>query len=152
VTWNIFLLASEHRKGRREHERVEKLAMEAGGVAASVNVRTQSTFKRRSGSASLKDDTKHRVMVRRGKSILRLSWDKKYAAAIDHGAVKHEIHARRAPYLRFYWPKLGHWVSLKMVNHPGNKPYRFGFHAQKAAYHELGQRLRFGMNRLSRKF
>lgn len=151
--WNLFLLANEHRRGRREHIKMEEDAMRRGGVAADVNVRTKSMFKRRSPAGkSLKDNTTPRIL-RIGKTgKLRLTWNKPYAASIDEGARRHDIPARRAPYLHFFWPKVGHWVKFKMVNHPGNRAYHFGFQAQKAAYHEMGQRLRFGMNRVSRIF
>ena len=32
----------------------------------------------------------------------------------------HTIVPKKAMYLTFYWPKVGHWVSLKRVNHPGS--------------------------------
>lgn len=48
-----------------------------------------------------------------------------YSKYVDAGTKPHEIKARRAPFLRFYWEKLGRWVALKKVNHPGTKPYMF---------------------------
>lgn len=150
--WDILRIQVAHAKATREHHRMVDEAIVIAGEAAAENVRTKSSFKRR-GIDSLKDNTRHRmVRVGAGRKLLRLTWDKKYAAPIDKGAVAHEIVARNAPYLRFYWPRVGHWVSLKKVNHPGNRPFHFGFQAQKVGHQELGQRLRFGMRRVSSKF
>jgi hypothetical protein len=33
------------------------------------------------------------------------------------------IKAKNAPYLVFFWPKVGRVVHFKSVNHPGNKAY-----------------------------
>lgn len=53
-------------------------------------------------------------------------------AAIDpialwhhEGTRPHVIRARRAPFLVFFWPKVGRVVRFKQVNHPGTKPNRF---------------------------
>lgn len=48
-----------------------------------------------------------------------------YAAAIELGAGRHPIQARRQK-LKFYWvkhPDGPQWVEYPKVNHPGNKPY-----------------------------
>ena len=42
-----------------------------------------------------------------------------YAMATEQGAHPHRIVARRAPMLRFFWPKVGHVVRFRAVNHPG---------------------------------
>lgn len=49
--------------------------------------------------------------------------DVSYAAANDQGAKPHVIKAKNAPYLVFFWPKVGRVVAFKSVNHPGNKAY-----------------------------
>jgi hypothetical protein len=51
--------------------------------------------------------------------------DVDYTLFVDQGTKPHPIHAKNAPYLVFYWPKVGRVVHFKSVNHPGNKPYRF---------------------------
>lgn len=48
-----------------------------------------------------------------------------YTRWVDQGTKPHKIVAKNAPYLTFYWPKVGRVVHFKSVNHPGNKPYRF---------------------------
>jgi hypothetical protein len=51
--------------------------------------------------------------------------DVDYTLYVDQGTQPHKITAKNAPYLVFYWPKVGRIVHFKSVNHPGNKPYRF---------------------------
>lgn len=150
--WNIHLLQRDHARGRREHITMEEDAMRRGGVAADVNVRTKSMFKRRSPAGqSLKDNTTPRVLRIGKKGTLRILWPKHTASYLEHGTVPHEIRPRRKRFLRFV-SRDGNVVFARKVQHPGTRPYHFGFHAQKAAYHEMGQRLRFGMNRVSRIF
>lgn len=149
--FNLEKLRRDHARTLVAHRHEVKEATKEAGAAAAKNVRERSTFKRR-GAHSLKDSTQSRVVIRRGGALIRLSWPKKYAAAIDKGARAHEIWARRAPYLRFFWPRVGHVVHFKMVHHPGNRPFHFGKHAQKAGHVELGQRLRFGTRRVSSVF
>ena len=149
--FNLEKLRRDHARTLVAHRHEVKEATKEAGAAAAQNVRERSTFKRR-GARSLKDSTQSRVVIRRGGALIRLSWPKKYAAAIDKGARAHEFGPRNAPYLHFYWPKVGHWVNLLWVKHPGNRPYHFGKHAQKAGHTELGQRLRFGMRRVSSVF
>ena len=48
-----------------------------------------------------------------------------YTLFVDQGTKPHKITAKNAPYLAFYWPKVGRLVHFKSVNHPGNKAYRF---------------------------
>lgn len=51
--------------------------------------------------------------------------DVDYAIFSDQGTKPHKIHAKNAPYLVFYWPKVGRVVHFKSVNHPGNKAYKW---------------------------
>lgn len=48
-----------------------------------------------------------------------------YAGFVMYGTRAHIIRARRARFLRFYWPKVGRVVFFKSVNHPGTKANRF---------------------------
>jgi len=48
-----------------------------------------------------------------------------YSLFVDQGAKPHKIEAKNASHLTFFWPKVGHVVHFKSVNHPGNKPYKF---------------------------
>lgn len=56
-----------------------------------------------------------------------------YAAANDQGAKAHKIVAKNAPYLVFFWPKVGRVVAFKSVNHPGNKPYNWAMRGLERA-------------------
>lgn len=149
--FNLPRLRRSHEYGLASHRSEVKQALAVAGPAASKNVRERSTFKRR-GANSLKDATQSRTVIRRGRALIRLSWPTKYAAPIDKGAGPHPIAARRAPYLVFFWPRVGHVVRFRKVRHPGNRAFRFGHHAQKAGHVALGQRLRFGMSRVSSAF
>lgn len=48
-----------------------------------------------------------------------------YAIWVHEGANPHEIVARNARALVFFWPKAGKLVAFPRVNHPGNPPNRF---------------------------
>lgn len=56
-----------------------------------------------------------------------------YAAANDQGAKPHTIKAKNAPYLVFFWPKVGRVVHFKSVSHPGNKPYSWAMRGLERA-------------------
>lgn len=49
----------------------------------------------------------------------------KYSQWVIGGARPHVIMPSAARYLHFYWPKVGGFVFLKKVNHPGNAPNDF---------------------------
>lgn len=50
---------------------------------------------------------------------------KRYATWYDQGTRPHQIRARNATVLSFYWAKAGGMVAFPKVNHPGTKPTRF---------------------------
>jgi hypothetical protein len=41
------------------------------------------------------------------------------AATLESGSVPHVITAVNAPFLVFFWERMGHWMRIKSVNHPG---------------------------------
>jgi hypothetical protein len=51
--------------------------------------------------------------------------DVDYTLYMDQGTKPHTIAAKNAPYLVFFWPKVGRVVHFKSVQHPGTKPYKF---------------------------
>lgn len=51
--------------------------------------------------------------------------DVDYTLYMDQGTKPHVIKAKNAPYLTFFWPKVGRVVHFKSVQHPGTKPYKF---------------------------
>lgn len=48
-----------------------------------------------------------------------------YAAFVHEGTVPHQITARRAPRLVFYWSRTGRVMYVRTVQHPGTRPQRF---------------------------
>lgn len=46
----------------------------------------------------------------------------KHALFLDKGTKPHEIRAKRAKVLAFFWPKVGSMVFTRRVSHPGTKP------------------------------
>lgn len=49
----------------------------------------------------------------------------RYAATHDQGSKRHKIKAKPGRKLSFYWRKVGRFVSLNQVNHPGTRPYHW---------------------------
>lgn len=49
----------------------------------------------------------------------------KVATFLDKGTKAHEIRARRAPMLVFFWAKMGRMFYGKKVNHPGTQATNF---------------------------
>ena len=45
-----------------------------------------------------------------------------YAYSVHEGQPARVILPRRAPYLKFFWRRVGHVVRLLRVNHPGTAP------------------------------
>lgn len=50
-----------------------------------------------------------------------ISNNAKYAAVLEEGSRPHEIRAKKAKYLRFRSRRTGQMVTVKVVNHPGQK-------------------------------
>lgn len=48
-----------------------------------------------------------------------------YAMSVHEGQPARKITPKRAPYLAFYWRKVGRRVRLASVNHPGTAPQPF---------------------------
>lgn len=66
----------------------------------------------------------------------------KYASFIEHGTKAHVIKPRKAKRLRFYWHRVGAWVSSKGVNHPGTKARPFFKHAGQVGGSRIESELR----------
>lgn len=76
--------------------------------------------------------------------------DTKYAKAIDEGAKAHAIVARRAPYLKFYWARMGRWVRCKRVWHPGITGRYFSKRTERALVNPFGLRTQDAINSVAR--
>jgi hypothetical protein len=55
-----------------------------------------------------------------GRAVERLARETVFR---QQAAKPHKIVAKNAPYLTFFWPKVGRVVHFKSVSHPGNKAY-----------------------------
>lgn len=83
-------------------------------------------YRPRHGMQGLQGATKGRLLFARGDSVRgEVRNNRPYAMAIHDGSKPHPIVAKRAPYLVFFWAKVGHWMRIKTVNHPGTKPRPF---------------------------
>jgi len=143
-------LKEEHRRFVAQHEAMVRQELERAGHLASDHVKRHSLFKRRS-ARSLKDNTSHTIARAAGGLRLRLKWSKHYAGYIEYGTPRHDIVAWNPDgYLHFYWEKKKRWVRARIVDHPGTKPYKFGWRATYAAYRSLGDLLTSGMGRVAK--
>ena len=90
----------------------------------TLEFRARSSVGVRSGKLKIGIESRESVRVD-GIEFSVGNWSSRYAAAHHQGAEAHEIRARNAPMLKFYWAKKNVWVSTKRVWHPGNRanPY-----------------------------
>ncbi|HWA29122.1 MAG TPA: HK97 gp10 family phage protein [Lacunisphaera sp.] len=107
------------------HESVENAAREGAAEAKRVG-----QFKDRSGDLRAKIHAQERQ-----ETALTATWSivspQPYSMFVEAGTKPHKIEGN--PLLKFYWPKVGAWVALPSVNHPGGRPFPFmGPAAQKA--------------------
>jgi hypothetical protein len=112
-------------EGRLNAVVMERLSVFHRGFTSRVATTARGLAPERSGAlkAAIREDPQRRSgpwTIDGGVSV-----DVPYAAAVHEGARPHVIRARRAPFLRFYWPKVGRVVFFKSVNHPGNAPNPF---------------------------
>lgn len=110
-------------------------------------------------TGALQRATKAKTVRLRSGRIVTVSNDLPYAAPIDLGARPHVIKAVRAPFLSFVWNGRGapaqfrgKRVNFRSVHHPGNKPYRFLWHATFGAYRFAGHSFKAGMHQVAKRF
>lgn len=120
---NIGLLKQQHGAFAQALRGELRLAMQEGGQWGKQWSHDHPNYKTRTGE--LRNATSFRLAMGMGGGKGTLSNAMPYAAPIDVGAKPHTIVPRTAKVLRFFWEKLGRWVSLRKVSHPGNKPYHF---------------------------
>lgn len=123
--------------------------MRLAGEHAEQHVQRFAKFKRRTGK--LQDTTSHQVVRTSKGRLVKIFNPQKYAAAIDTGARRHPIRARRRQFLRFVG-RDGRLVFRRAVNHPGNRPYKFLFNATDAAFRVGGRFLRDKMSQIAKRF
>lgn len=91
-----------------------------------ANARAEAPFKTGRLRANLKVEPFRMTGPYKGEGGVGVSKkDVPYAGYVMYGTKPHVIRARRAKFLRFYWPKVGRVVFFKKVNHPGTKANRF---------------------------
>lgn len=61
-----------------------------------------------------------------------------YSYYQNEGTLPHVIRARRAPMLHFFWARVGHWVTVKSVHHPGHRGRHWADNAVKIAMANWG--------------
>lgn len=145
---NLSHVMKAHRRFLTENRRVIHEELDRAGDTAHQHVESNASFRDRSGK--LRRSTHHRVLIGRNKSRVRLRWRPRYATFIEYGTRPHIIRARRRQFLRFVVG--GRVVYARKVNHPGTRPYKFGWKASHAAHRVLGQRLRRRMSQLAKRF
>ena len=153
-------VTAKHARFIRANRAMVDRECDDGGRHAKNHVYQHPYFKPRTGK--LQAGTGYRVIKTPGGRRVRVRNRVRYAAPIDRGSRPHEIHAKVGGWgsgdeaqqglLHFYWKQKGRWVSTPMVNHPGNRPYRFPWKATYSAYRITGQSLRVGMAQLATKF
>ena len=102
---------------------------------------TALTFMRRNGyrdrtgvlSASMRSDVQYEGPLRYRSRVGAYA---KYALFVDQPTRAHEIRARRAPNLVFWWEKMGVLFVGKRVMHPGTKGALF---SEMTAKHMIGR-------------
>jgi len=148
-------LLVSHRMFERAMDRWGELASKTAEEHAKAHVRLYSKFKRRKATGSLKDSAqaRHYGSWRSRSWTIKVYVDRPgYALPIEYGARPHPIVARRARFLRFYWPKVGRVVFFRRVSHPGNKPYKFLWTATHSAYRVFGNTMAQGLDRAATEF
>ena len=147
---SLVQVKTKHAQFERAHAEMVNETCERSEYVARMHVLQQPHFRPRTGA--LQKATQAKTVRLRNGHLVRISNPKPYAAAIDLGARPHVIRARRAQALHFYWARMGLWFTGPRVNHPGNKPYRFLWHATWGAYRFAGHSLRAGMRRVAQRF
>ncbi len=156
---NLDSIIRQHQHFLAQNERLVAQATETAARHAVGHVQKHPGFNPRTGK--LQKATRARSIKIKGGRQIKLTNNLPYAPAIDGGARPHLIHPKRRfsggvmvqkhAVLRFKG-RGGKWVSAKVVRHPGNKPYKFGWRAIHSAHRVLGQDLRKSMSELAAKF
>lgn len=147
---NVDLLRKSHERFLRANARMLDIAADLGVDTANQHIDRYPGFKPRSGD--LQRLTRGKVVrTAKGRTVRIKSSGKanKYANAIDGGARAHVIVPKRRQFLVFTG-RDGRLVFVRRVNHPGNRPYKYGWRAAWAAHRVMGQFLRAEMATISR--
>ena len=128
---NLDELERAHERLLAETQRAIAEGLDLAGRHGVEHVKNHPEFKPQTGN--LQKKTKYRVVRLGSGRILKLTNNAPYAAAIDTGSKAHVIRSKGGGRLTFFSKKLGHFVSVREVHHPGTRAYRFMFFAHDAA-------------------
>lgn len=146
---NFDEVVRRHNYFAAECEKMEREGAEVAAAHALDHINRYNTFQRRTGNLQRSATA---VITRVRGHLMTLDNSASYADAIDTGARPHVIKPRGPWFLRFYWQKIGRWVELAKVNHPGNKPYKFMYRAWQSACRVEAYFLQRRMQLLARRF
>jgi len=94
-------------------------------VAREIRHEAKFTAPVRTGRLQQSIKASRADLIAPGHYRAEVSANTRYARYVHEGTRPHIIRARRAPALRFYWPRVGRVVFFKSVHHPGTKPNPF---------------------------
>lgn len=150
---NLRSVRRKHAEFVRGNDRLLSFESVAAAEFVVAEVKRNPGFVPRStGIKSLLGSVRgHVVFTRGGARVIARSSGVPHNLAIEQGAKRHIIRARRRRgSLRFVWH--GTVMFRKSVNHPGNRPYYFLRSATYAAAHSFETRMRRGMDALAKRF
>jgi hypothetical protein len=151
VITNLAEVRQAHADFLREHERmVRGVARRASKAAHHHATQKNHGFKHRTGAA--KRGVRNLVVPLRGGVRVVLKNAVPHASYLEYGTDPHYIHARRAKFLVFYWPKVGRTVFYKRVLHPGTRPYHWIEWSVGAAFRDAKGMLSRGMTSVAARF
>lgn len=109
----------------------ETLRAQTDGIHRAVENAAQDGAREAQNVGQFKDHTgdlrSHIRADNLQESTLTATWKivspEPYSIFVEAGTKPHEIPGN--PLLKFYWPKVGAWVALPKVNHPGGRPFPF---------------------------
>ena len=103
-------------------------------------VRQDPPFVRRTGALQDLAAPKRVASWSMGETV-DIVWRAPHALYVEKGTPPHIIRPKGSHKLRFYWERIGEWVELSRVEHPGTQPRPFTPIAERAAETFLTARL-----------
>lgn len=151
ILTNLSSVHARHRWLEREHDRLVTSVLERSEDFAYDHVANHAEFTHRTRKTL--EATKAKTIRTKGGKLLRIKNETPVALFLEYGTKPHTIKPKSSTHLRFYWKRMGRWVSSKQIDeHPGTRPYKFLYRAQRATYRVIGPNLNNGMRKLSGQF
>lgn len=144
---------------RRFSEANKRMVARVADRAATTAKRAQhelAQFKHRRGSTKRGARAKI-IRLKSGRRIRIYNVAKTKSGAplatfLELGTRPHIIRAKRGRALRFFWVRMGRMMTVRQVNHPGTRAYRFIRTAADHASQELKADLSRAMHAIAREF